>query len=84
MGFSTLYRHNKNIRKTAAAQRAKSETKLAIAGSILSVVTFLCAIFCASMVLVTMTHEVMMGKLNTVRTLITCLVPFKIRLKPGS
>ncbi len=61
MAFYIVRKQNIGIRTSVAAQNARVEAKLAIAGCILFIITFLCAVFCASMVMVTMTNEVMIG-----------------------
>ncbi len=63
MGFYTVYRQNRTALTRADEQKAKSETKLAIVGCILFVLTFLCAVFCVFGVVLKITRlETMMGK----------------------
>ncbi len=69
LGFYTVYKQDRSILTSAAAQKVKVEIKLAIVGCLLSVSTFLCAVLCASMVMLDMTHELMIGKRCTLEAL---------------
>ncbi len=69
LGFYTVYNQDRSILTRAAAQKVKAEKNLAIVGCILSVTTFMCAVFCASMVMLEMDHELMIGKRCTLEEL---------------